>query len=68
MPFCTCTDAGTLKVAEDPACTRPGTAELVPIDTQPVVGETPSAALRSWLTPTPLFYIRNHSDVTGPSM
>ena len=63
MPFCTCTDAGSLKVAEDPACTRPGTAELVPIATQPVVGETPAAALRSWLTPTPLFYVRNHYDV-----
>ena len=60
MPLCTCTDAGSITVAEDPACTRPGTARLVPIDTEPVVGETPLVALRSWLTPTPLFYVRNH--------
>ncbi len=32
-------------------------------DRQCVVGETPPAALRSWLTPTLLFYIRDYYTV-----
>ncbi len=63
MPTCTCTDVEPIAVAEDPVGTRPGSAELKPIDTSPVVGETPIAGLRSWLTPTPLFYVRNHYTV-----
>ena len=63
MPLCTCTEAGSVKVAEDPVCTRPGSHDLLSIDNVPVVAETPLAALRSWLTPTPLFYVRNHFGV-----
>ena len=63
MTLCTCIKAESVKVAEDPTVTRPGSHELVPIDTRPLVAETPLSALRSWLTPTPLFYVRNHFDV-----
>jgi len=63
MSLCTCTGAESVKVAEDPTRTRPGSHGLVPIDTKPVVAETPLTALRSWLTPTPLFYVRNHFDI-----
>jgi DMSO/TMAO reductase YedYZ molybdopterin-dependent catalytic subunit len=60
---CTCTEAESVEVAEDPTCTRPGSHDLVPIGTNRVVSEAPLSALRSWLTPTPLFYARNHFDV-----
>ena len=63
MTLCTCIKAESGKVAEDPTVTRPGSHELVPIDTRPLVAETPLSALRSWLTPTPLFYVRHHYSV-----
>jgi hypothetical protein len=47
MPLCTCTEAESVRVAEDPTITRPGSHKLVPIDSQPVVAETPLTALRS---------------------
>jgi len=63
MTLCTCSKAGSTTVATDPIRTRPDNYQLRSIDLEPVVAETPLPALRTWLTPTPLFYIRNHSDV-----
>ena len=63
MALCICSKAGSTTVATDPIRTRPDNFELRSIDLEPVVAETPLPALRAWLTPTPLFYIRNHFDV-----
>ena len=63
MTLCTCTKAGPTRVAADPIQTRPDNFKLRTIDLEPVVSETPLPALRTWLTPTPLFYVRNHFEV-----
>lgn len=47
MTLCNCIGAESVRVAEDPTVTRPGSHDLVPIDNQPVVAETPMTALRS---------------------
>lgn len=39
---------------------QPEETGLVTIEREPIIGETPQATLQSWLTPNPLFYIRNH--------
>ncbi len=40
--------------------THPEALKLVPLDSEPLVSESPPAILQSWLTPNPLFYVRNH--------
>jgi DMSO/TMAO reductase YedYZ molybdopterin-dependent catalytic subunit len=35
---------------------------LVQIEERPKIGETPQDTLKSWITPNPLFYVRNHFD------
>jgi DMSO/TMAO reductase YedYZ molybdopterin-dependent catalytic subunit len=37
-------------------------AALVQIEERPKIGETPQDTLKSWITPNPLFYVRNHFD------
>jgi DMSO/TMAO reductase YedYZ molybdopterin-dependent catalytic subunit len=41
---------------------RPAKQTLVEIDKVPLIGETPQQILQNWLTPNPLFYVRNHFD------
>ena len=60
MRSCTCSEAGSTGSESDPECTRPDQPGLVTIDADPYIGETPPKAFESWLTPNPLFYVRNH--------
>ena len=60
MLKCTCSQAEFTERADDPRCSRPEASTLVPIDSEPYVGETPKTGLQSWLTPTSLHYVRNH--------
>ena len=63
MCNCTCSGAG-LSVAPPSAQVRPDkTKELVTIEYEPQIGETPASALDAWLTPTPHFYVRNHFSI-----
>ncbi len=63
MSCCTCSRAG-LSAAPPSAQVRPEESKnLVTIEHEPLIGETPQRALDSWLTPTPLFYVRNHFSV-----
>jgi len=57
---CTCSRAGSPEIAKSNQETRPKIRTLKPVDEDPMIGETPPSALNSWLTPNPLFYIRNH--------
>ena len=60
MCNCTCIGAG-LGVTPPSTQVRPGnTMNLVTIEHEPHIGETPQRALDAWLTPNPLFYVRNH--------
>ncbi len=64
MCGCTCIGAG-LSAAPPSAQVRPDDDNhnnLVTIAREPQVGETPQRALDAWLTPNPLFYVRNHFD------
>ncbi len=64
MTQCTCSKAGsTARKQDDPRCIQPQSTALITIDSVPYVGETPPVALQSWLTPNPLFYVRNHFDI-----
>lgn len=60
MTLCTCSQAGATRASDEPLCTQPKITNLVPIEMEPLIGETPQATLQSWLTPNPLFYVRNH--------
>lgn len=60
MTLCTCSGAGTNRVTKGPLCSQPKNTSLVPIEAEPMIGETPQETLQSWLTPNPLFYVRNH--------
>ena len=63
MCRCTCIEAG-LGVAPPITQVRPGSPiNLVTIEQEPQIGETPQRALDAWLTPNPLFYVRNHFSV-----
>ena len=57
---CTCSKAGSAERTSGATLTQPNDSALVTIDLHPYVGETPPRAFRSWLTPIPLFYVRNH--------
>ena len=63
MCNCTCIEAG-LSVAPPSAQVRPGKSKnLVTIEHEPQIGETPPRALDAWLTPNPHFYVRNHFSI-----
>ena len=64
MRNCTCTRAG-LSASTEVAQIRPDNepTSRVTIEREPMIGETPQRALDSWLTPTTLFYVRNHFDI-----
>mgnify|MGYP001222333844 FL=1 len=57
---CTCSRAGSPEITKSNQETRPKIRTLKAVDEDPMIGETPPSALSSWLTPNPLFYIRNH--------
>ena len=60
MDRCTCSKAGSADRTNGATLTQPNDSALATtIDLHPYVGETPPKASRSWLTPVPLFYIRN---------
>ena len=64
MTHCTCSRAASTAIENSSSrCAQPGSTTLITIDSTPYVGETPPAALHSWLTPNPLFYVRNHFDI-----
>ena len=63
MCRCTCSEAGrdATIVAEQ---SRPDRQKnLVPIENEPLIGETPPGAFVSWLTANPHFYVRNHFSI-----
>ena len=60
MDRCTCSEAGSAKRTSSVTPAQPESSPLVTIDLEPYVGETPPRAYESWLTPNPLFYVRNH--------
>lgn len=60
MVLCTCSEAGLVVSVDSPTQARPSEQTLVEIDKIPLVGETPQQILQSWLTPNPLFFVRNH--------
>ena len=62
MVPCTCSEAGVATAVKDQTQTRPSEQTLVEIDKVPLIGETPQLLLQNWLTPNPLFYVRNHFD------
>ena len=72
MTLCTCSKAGSTTVATDPIRTRPDNFQFRSIGLESVVAETPLPALRTWLTPTPLFIYaitsmsQNSKSMTGP--
>ena len=60
MCNCTCIGAG-LSAAPQSAQVRPGIEKnLVTIEREPHIGETPQPTLDSWITPNTHFYVRNH--------
>ena len=64
MCNCTCIRAG-LSAPTEVAQIRPddNPKSLVTIEREPMIGETPQRAFDEWLTPNPLFYVRNHFDI-----
>ncbi len=61
MCNCTCITAGlsaTTAVAQIRPDDKP--PALVTIEREPMIGETPQRVFNRWLTPNPLFYVRNH--------
>ena len=64
MCNCTCIRAG-LSAPTEVAQIRPddNPKALVTIENEPMIGEAPRRAFDSWLTPNPLFYVRNHFDI-----
>ena len=66
MNMCKCSKAEFAQENEVPLRAQPTDAGLVTIEREPIIGETPQATLQSWLTPNPLFYIRNHYAIPTP--
>jgi DMSO/TMAO reductase YedYZ molybdopterin-dependent catalytic subunit len=62
MVHCTCSEAGVATAVKDQTQTRPSEQTLVEIEKVPPIGETPQSLLQNWVTPNPLFYVRNHFD------
>ena len=63
MSHCTCSEAG-LGAAVSGAQVRPDKPmNLITIEQEPVIGETPPRAFGNWLIPNPLLYVRNHFSV-----
>ena len=60
MDTCKCSKAEFDRERSDTLTAQPDSMGLVTIEHEPIIGETPQATLQSWLTPNPLFYIRNH--------
>ena len=60
MNLCTCIQAESDGSPAASPRTQPERNGLVPIDENPMIGETPQVSLQSWLTPNPNFYVRNH--------
>ena len=60
MLSCACSQAESVRVLNMPRQTRPQPDSLVPIDSDPYIGETPQESLQAWLTPNKMFYVRNH--------
>lgn len=63
MSECKCSRAEFGRATSAPLSTQPEQTGLVAIEREPIIGETPQATLQSWLTPNPLFYIRNHYSI-----
>ena len=59
---CKCSKAGGPQIMDSPRVARPINRTLKPVESTPLIGETPDSALDSWLTPNSVFYIRNHFD------
>ncbi len=60
MNTCKCSKAESDRERIETLSAQPEGKGLVTIEEEPIIGETPQAILKSWLTPNPLFYIRNH--------
>ena len=60
MNTCKCSRAEFDRERSETLSAQPESTGLVTIEEEPIIGETPQAILKSWLTPNPLFYIRNH--------
>ena len=60
MNTCKCSKAEFDRDRSETLSAQPEGKGLVTIEEEPIIGETPQAILKSWLTPNPLFYIRNH--------
>ena len=63
MDTCKCSKAEFGRESSETLSAQPERTGLVPIEHEPIIGETPQATLQSWLTPNPLFYIRNHYSI-----
>ena len=59
MNTCKCSKAEFDRERSETLSAQPEGKGLVTIEEEPIIGETPQAILKSWLTPNPLFYIRN---------
>ena len=60
MKTCTCTTAEETGIVHASRSDQPNENSLVTIESEPLIGETPSHTLQSWLTPNSRFYVRNH--------
>ena len=63
MNTCKCSKAEFGRERSETLSAQPEGTGLVTIEREPIIGETPQATLQSWLTPNPLFYIRNHYSI-----
>ena len=63
MNTCKCSMAEFDREKNYTLSAQPESMGLVTIEEEPIIGETPQATLQSWLTPNPLFYIRNHYSI-----
>ena len=63
MDTCKCSKAEFGREMSETLSAQPERTGLVTIEEEPIIGETPQATLQSWLTPNPLFYIRNHYSI-----
>lgn len=63
MDTCKCSKAEFGRERSETLSAQPEGTGLVTIEEEPIIGETPQATLQSWLTPNPLFYIRNHYSI-----
>lgn len=64
MCNCTCSKAGPSDLDSVPQVQPTQSPKnLVPIEHEPMIGETPQSELDNWLTPIPSFYVRNHFEM-----